>query len=215
MKLAKKFIEIKGEQLIITNQRVIYWPSKRILILSDLHIGKAAHFRKHGIAVPGSVQIKDLERLDNLIAHFDPLTILIVGDLFHAGRNSEVADFTKWRAKHNTIQFHLIKGNHDNLSIQFCEQHAIKVFENRLDIAPFRFIHEPESDDKLFCIAGHIHPGVSIKSKGRQRITMPCYRINSNQMILPAFSLFTGLHVESVQEKHRYFVFTPEEIFEF
>lgn len=215
MKPAEKSIEIKGEQLIVTNQRVIYWPRKRILILSDLHIGKAAHFRKHGIAVPGSVQMKDLARLDHLIAHFDPAIILIVGDLFHAGRNSEVSEFTRWRAKHDSIQFQLIRGNHDNLSVDFCEKNAIQVFEHRLDIAPFRFIHQPESDDELFCIAGHIHPGVSIKSKGRQRITLPCYRINNNQLILPAFSLFTGLHVEKIQEKYQYFVFTPEEIFEF
>ena len=55
MKLATHEIEILGEKLILTNQRVVFWPKESALILSDLHIGKTAHFRKNGIAIPKNI----------------------------------------------------------------------------------------------------------------------------------------------------------------
>ena len=39
----------------------MYWQREDALILSDIHIGKTAHFRKHGIPMPDDVLQKDLE----------------------------------------------------------------------------------------------------------------------------------------------------------
>ena len=47
MNLVTKKLEILGESFQITNQRVLFWEKESALILSDLHVGKSAFFRKN------------------------------------------------------------------------------------------------------------------------------------------------------------------------
>ena len=57
--------------------------------------------------------------------------------------------------------------------------------------------HEPLNEaraDKL-TISGHIHPGVMIRSKGRQSFRLPCFYHHRQMLILPAFGQLTGLHL--------------------
>ncbi|MGM0579600.1 MAG: hypothetical protein ACQETL_02895 [Bacteroidota bacterium] len=42
-------------------------------------------------------------------------------------------------------------------------------------------------------ICGHIHPEISIKGNGRSYLTLPCFYLKDNQLILQAFGRFTGL----------------------
>ena len=60
--IATQQIEIQNQHIILTNYRAAFWEEEETLFLSDLHVGKAAHFRKHGIAVPTSVMDSDLAR---------------------------------------------------------------------------------------------------------------------------------------------------------
>ena len=53
-------ITCRGETLTLDKERAIYWPAQELLIISDLHIGKPAHFRKHGIQVPSTIGDQDL-----------------------------------------------------------------------------------------------------------------------------------------------------------
>ena len=57
---------IQHEKLIFTNQKAVYWEREKTLIISDLHVGKSAHFRKSGIAISSQVLHDDLEILENL-----------------------------------------------------------------------------------------------------------------------------------------------------
>lgn len=212
MKIVTQHITIKNEELTLTNQRAIYWSTKKALILSDLHIGKTAHFRKHGIPIPDDILQDDLERLKQLICHFKVEELLIVGDLFHAENNSNVLTFKSWLNQFENLQIVLIKGNHDRQSNQLMYQLGITV-EPQLFISPFLFVHEPE-DNALyqFTISGHIHPGAVIKAKGKQKLKLPCYHITKQQLILPAFSLFTGLNTNHYTENGLRYVFTETAI---
>ena len=82
--IVTKNINCFNEDFTLTNQRAIFWEAQKSLILSDLHIGKSAHFQKSGIAIPSSVLTKDLVRLEELIFHFEVKQLIVVGDLFHA-----------------------------------------------------------------------------------------------------------------------------------
>ena len=208
-------ITIKNEELILTNQRALYWQREEALILSDVHIGKTAHFRKHGIPMPDDVLQKDLERLKRLILHFDAKTLLIVGDLFHAERNSDMLSFKDWLTQFPDLKLVLIKGNHDRQSRKLMDDLNIEAVK-QLDAEPFVFLHDPlENKDSHFTISGHTHPGVLIKGKGRQKIKLPCYQITENQMVLPAFSLFTGLNTKDIPEGAICYAFTDFELFRF
>jgi metallophosphoesterase superfamily enzyme len=61
MKIIEKLISIKKESFILTNQRALFWKETSALILSDLHLGKTAHFRKNGIPLPANIILEDLK----------------------------------------------------------------------------------------------------------------------------------------------------------
>ena len=212
--IATQQISIYDQKFLLTNQRVIFWKKHQILILSDLHIGKTAHFQKSGIAVPTSILDKDLDRLQQLIDQFKPRKIIIVGDLFHAEYNSELNVFKDWIQQYKYIDWALIKGNHDRFQDTTYAQFGIKVFPKSLTIDGITLVHEPsKKEQNIFCISGHIHPGIRIKGKGKQYFTLPCFQFSQTQLILPAFSLFTGLNTRNPLPKSVNYAFTDEEIF--
>lgn len=205
-----------NEVLEITNQRVLYWESFNSIILSDLHIGKSAHFQKSGIPIPSSVLQNDLNRLQKLIDHFKVNRLIIVGDLFHAEYNSDLDIFKSWLNNFKTLKIDLIKGNHDRLHLSIYKSFNIQVFNTKLEIGNLKFVHDFITEDKnLFTISGHIHPGVFIKGKARQQIKLPCFQITKSQLILPAFSLFTGLNTRNKpSSEYINYAFTEDGIYE-
>ena len=40
----------------------IYWEEKKMLLIADVHLGKVAHFRKHGAPVPANAAFQNLEK---------------------------------------------------------------------------------------------------------------------------------------------------------
>lgn len=206
-------INCKGEKLILSKDRAVYWEAKKMLIISDLHVGKAAHFRKAGIQVPGTVNTTDLNKLSLLIEEFAPEILLVTGDLFHHKMNSEVELFKIWRSGYPGLRVILIKGNHDQLKITDYEELNIEVYTKELLWAPFRFIHDQPGDfDEYYNITGHIHPGVTIYGKARQRLKLPCFYFGKTCAILPAFSVFTGLSKIKSEEGDLFYAITPERV---
>lgn len=206
-------INCKGEELTLSTDRAIYWASKKMLVISDLHVGKGAHFRQAGIQVPATVGETDLDKLDQLITKFEPAVILVTGDLFHHQMNSEVATFKVWRLRYPAIKLVLIKGNHDLLKKEDYNGLDIEIHEKELLCFPFRFIHDqPKEFDEYYNIAGHIHPGITIYGKARQSIKLPCFYFGKTCAILPAFSVFTGLSKIKAEEGDQFYAITPEKI---
>lgn len=198
MTLISKEIHWAGQKFEINNGRSMYWLGPQALIVSDLHLGKAAHFRKHGIAVPRMVTESDMERLQHLLNHYKPRKLIIVGDLFHAGTNTETSAFNELLHQYAQLQTILIKGNHDKLTQKELELLSLDLIEEKLIIDDIAFCHDPDTLNKQeeFAICGHIHPGVFIELP-TQRIKLPCFVTMQHQCILPAFSLFTGMYVYS------------------
>ncbi|WP_027379337.1 ligase-associated DNA damage response endonuclease PdeM [Chryseobacterium daeguense] len=213
MNISVKNIKIKNETFTLTNQRAVFWKREKALILSDLHIGKTAHFRKNGIALANHIMKSDLERLSVLIEYFQPEKFLVVGDLLHAGDNSDVDEFCTWRNQYPDLQFHLIEGNHDKISKTLESKLCLNFKEDILEIDDFILIHDFKKSLEKFQITGHIHPGFVINSSVKN-IKLPCFVLTENQLLLPAFSEFTGLDTKNLPKKGRFYVFTDSEIYE-
>ncbi len=214
MTIITKDITVQNEVLTLTNQRALYWESQKTLVLSDLHIGKTAHFRKAGIPIPSAILDADLRRLQSLIDHFFVETILVVGDLFHAENNTDVDQFQTFVQDNTTINFELIKGNHDRLNNSFYEAIGIAVYKTHKDVGAFQFVHdEQQCKGVLFCISGHTHPGVTIKGRGKVFIKIPCYEVSEQRLILPAFSEFTGLITKRTVTDSTCYGFTDKSVF--
>lgn len=214
MTIVTKDIFLENEIFTLTNQRALYWAKEKSLVVSDLHIGKTAHFRKAGIPIPSAILDNDLKRLQSLIAHFNVDIVLVVGDLFHAENNTDINLFKTFIDHNPTVDFELIKGNHDRLKDSFYEAMGITVFKTHKDVAVFRFVHdEQHCDTHSFCISGHTHPGVTIKGRGKAVIKLPCYEVSEQRLILPAFSEFTGLNTKRTVETSTCYGFTDKTVF--
>ncbi|MGV8812532.1 MAG: ligase-associated DNA damage response endonuclease PdeM [Gelidibacter sp.] len=215
MTISTKDISIHNEVFTLTNQRALYWEREKTLVVSDLHIGKTAHFRKAGIPIPSVILDKDLKRLQGLIDHFIVETVLVVGDLFHAENNTDIDQFQSFINDNSMVNFELIKGNHDRLKDSFYEAMGIVVFKTHKEVGALRFVHdEQHCDTKTFCISGHTHPGVTIKGKGKVFIKLPCFEVSEQRLILPAFSEFTGLNTKRTVEESTCYGFTEKSVFE-
>jgi DNA ligase-associated metallophosphoesterase len=182
----------------LSAQRCLFWEEEQALILSDLHLGKTGHFRKHGIAIPQKVFIEDMQRLVEQVIFYKPTKIIAVGDLFHSHANKELDLFARWRNDFPGIEFILVKGNHDILKKDWYDTAGIKVYEGIYSIGNFDFVHDPdeaceETKDSNFVFCGHLHPGINIQGVAKQNLTFPCYYFTGKQAIIPAFSKFSGL----------------------
>src|SRR5512134_3710504 len=106
-------ISLCGEHLVLMPERAIYWPAQSTLIVSDLHIGKAAAFRAAGVPVPEQTTAPTLERLAAAVERTGATTILCLGDLLHApsGRTpAALAAVADWRARYAGLRFVLVRG---------------------------------------------------------------------------------------------------------
>jgi DNA ligase-associated metallophosphoesterase len=207
------FVNCREERLYLSKEKAIYWEREKMLIISDLHIGKSAHFRRSGIQVPDTVGKTDLQRLTALITEFKPVTLLVTGDMFHNKINSDADAFLEWRQAHAQLKVVLIKGNHDELKPQDYVGLGIEVHQKELLVHPFRFIHDkPKVFDEYFNICGHIHPGVVIYGRARQQLKFPCFYFNETCGILPAFSVFTGLFLMKPEQGDNFYAITPEKV---
>jgi DNA ligase-associated metallophosphoesterase len=207
---------IQGETFQLLPDRALYWEEQSALILADTHFGKAAHFRKAGIAVPAHLIEADLRRLQQLITRHHPLKIIVVGDMFHSNDNQDVSFFALWRKQFPHIQFILVAGNHDVLSAQkYVDMEIEKV--PYLRIQNIGFIHDASTQnainqDAAYTFSGHIHPGVSLLGAARQRLKLPCFYFGKEVGILPAFSLFTGLCLMEPQPATNIYVIAKEQV---
>lgn len=209
-------ITSQGEELILDKDRALFLPKHQLLAISDLHLGKSAHFRQAGLQVPSTIAQTDLQRLSLLIKQYDPKTLLINGDMFHHGLNTDIDEFSIWRKQYRELNFLLVKGNHDRLSDANYAAMNIEIHEPSFCLGPFCFIHDAPNgmEEELYPISGHIHPGVTIVGKAKQRLKFPCFYFGKDYAVLPAFSLFTGLYTVYPKVNERIFAVTPKSVVE-
>lgn len=198
--------KIHNQNLWLSAQRSIFWEEEKALIVSDLHFGKTGHFRKAGIAIPQTIYKEDLQRLVDLIHHFKPTQLIVVGDFFHSHANTELDLFKKWRADFSYLKITLVKGNHDILKDSWYAASAIDLIEKEWQINSFLFTHDKCKEYKdVYTFCGHIHPGIVLYGLGKQALRLPCFYFGENHCILPAFSRFTGIAVMEPKRKDQLF----------
>ncbi len=206
---------IRGEAITLSSKRALYWKREQALIIADVHLGKPAHFRQSGIPVPSGLLTADLDRLTKLIAQFQPRQLIVVGDMFHhQDYNIDITTFADWRNLFDGLKIILVQGNHDRLKpLQYLHM-DIELYKPNLTIGPFQFVHEvKEGNEHFFSISGHIHPGVLLRGRAKQGMRLPCFAMNENQLVLPAFSLFTGLDTSYCIDECEFYAIAGEKVF--
>lgn len=205
-------IQINNRAFVLHCSGALYWVEKRMLLISDVHLGKISHFRKFGSALPGNAMLKNFVKLDNVVEHFNPEAICFLGDLFHSTLNNEWQLFEEW-VNRTQLPIVLVAGNHDIISpVKYEDLGITHVSEWAID--GFLLTHEPQIVGNYYTLSGHIHPSVLLEGVGRQFLKLPCFFRSPQQMILPAFGEFTGTYVMEPQEGDVVYAITKEDVVE-
>lgn len=193
----------------------MYWKEKDRLLVTDLHLGKIQHFRNAGIHLPIGADRDTLSHLAKMIKHFSPTEVWLLGDLFHSKwEASSWKAFQQWFAQYSHLQWHLILGNHDIFPLSYYQSLDIHCHSDFTEGNQWRIQHAPSKEKvEIPTISGHIHPGVDLWGKGKQRMCLPCFYFGARQCLLPALGQFTGLAtVRAVSASDRIFIATPESV---
>jgi len=210
------FFKLKGHDLHLLSEKAILWKEKKILLIADLHMCKINHFRRSGIAVPKKANEDNLTRLIQIVQQKHPERVIFMGDLFHSHYNEEWEVFGQTLKNFPEISFELVMGNHDIMSEYQYLKHALLIHEKPLAIDDLCLSHEPMENipSGTYNLAGHIHPGVTLRGKGRQGVKLPCFLFGEHQGLLPAFGAFTGLAKQRPKKGDKVFVVVEGKVLE-
>ena len=204
-------IKINNQNFTLHQFGIVYWKEKNTLLVSDVHLGKVAHFRKHGMAIPNNAIHENFKRLNTVLDIFKPETIIFLGDLFHSEINIEWELFANWTFEISQ-EIILVEGNHDIIAKHNYEDLNVKVY-NELILDNFLLTHHPIEKNGFFNFCGHIHPGIKLKGIGKQYLNLSCFFQKPNQMILPAFGEFTGNFYLVPTQNDKVYGITKDEVF--
>jgi DNA ligase-associated metallophosphoesterase len=209
-------VSFGGSHFLLSSEGVLFHRETGLMIISDCHFGKTTHFRKNALPVPEKAIMNDFQRLKSVTDKLKPNRICFLGDLFHSTMNREWGMLSEFLYTHIKCRLTLVLGNHDILTSRAYESAGFEITDTLMvgNICCIHDLHNTNSKMN-FTISGHLHPGFKIKGLGRQQITLPCFYMGANQLIVPAFGSLTGLHLlEKTDKTDRVFCFTPGNIFE-
>lgn len=209
-------IQLGKQTIQLLSEKALYHAIDETLIIADLHLGKAMHFRKNGISIPHKSAEKDYERLTELLHRIKPKRVILLGDLFHSTHNYEWNLFCDFVDAFKQVEFILVLGNHDILDRSHYKNSCLTIIEEVLEEENLIYSHHPlkKVPSGKWNIAGHIHPGVVLNGKGKQHLKLPCFYWHVNQLIVPAFGSLTGLQLIDIEKEAKVFVIGKGKVIE-
>ncbi len=208
-------ITLADIDVVLRPDRGLFIPATRTLIVADVHWGKAAAFRALGVPVPRGTTQAGLDRLDAAITDTGAEQLLILGDLLHARAGMQpgtIEALDRWRATRRQLAITLVRGNHDYHAGDPPASLRIICVNAPLVLGPFALHHHPCDDTAGYVLAGHVHPVVQLRGRGRQKLTLPCFAFGARGGLLPAFGEFTGGGVIDQRDYERTFVIADDSV---
>lgn len=181
-------LDLGGARLEARASGTLWWAGQSLLVVSDLHLGKAQRLaRRSGALLPPYETTATLARLQTEIAATNPRKVICLGDSFDdltavsELAPSDHATLTQLMARRDWLW---IEGNHDPAPLALGGQHGESAVIAGLT---FRHIANPAASGPE--ISGHYHPKARLAGQ-----TAPCFLLNppDGRLILPAFGAYTG-----------------------
>jgi DNA ligase-associated metallophosphoesterase len=189
-------VEVGAGTIGLLGDRAAWLPAEGLLLVADVHLGKAQAFRAQGVPVPAGTTADNLRRLDLLVGRLQPRELVFLGDLLHArqARAASVLEaFAQWRAQHAGVSMRLVRGNHDDRAGDPPASWGVEVVDEPFGVGGWALCHHPQAVRGAYVVAGHQHPGVQLRGVA-DRLRLPCFHLGPEVAVLPAFGAFTGLH---------------------
>lgn len=208
-------VELAGEILWLLAHRAVYWPARKMLVIADIHFGKAAAFRALGVPVPRGTTTQNLLALDALLATYACEEIVFLGDFLHARAahaRATVAAMLAWRARHPGLRLTVVRGNHDAHAGDPAAALGIRMVDEPHQVGKLSFCHHPNTAAPGYVLAGHVHPVFHLRAE-RGGLRLPCFLLGQAHAILPSFGAFTGGHAVRPGVGERVYVTADAAIF--
>jgi metallophosphoesterase superfamily enzyme len=106
-----------------------------------------------------------------------------------------------WRLRWPRLQLGLVRGNHDAHAGDPPASLDMRLHDEPWRVGPWALQHHPQAVPGHHALAGHLHPGVALRGRARDRLRLPCFHFSPcddgrhTLGVLPAFGGFTGLHL--------------------
>ena len=221
--LAISWRGMASKTLWLLPERALWWPDGYTLFVADVHLGKAAAFRAHGLPVPRGTTADDLHRLGALLQRTQAQRLVVLGDWLHARRGHTHGlqqALRMWRAQHPVLPCVLVRGNHDQYAGALPDDLGWTVVEEPWPLGPWVCRHAPPpaaaddgaGADGAIALYGHVHPVCVLRGPGRERLRLPCYVVSEQAIGLPAFGSFTGGHAVPPGPRHRRAALVPDRV---
>lgn len=162
----------------------LHWPDQGLLVVSDLHFGKAERLaRRGGALLPPYENRATLAKLDQDIETSRPSHVLCLGDSFDdlTAADHLPEEDALWLTRLMAgRQWTWIEGNHDAGPVDLGGSHRAEMVLHGL---AFRHVATPQTPE----VSGHYHPKASLPGR-----SAPCFLIDETRVILPAYGAYTG-----------------------
>ncbi len=171
-------------------QGALFWPTRRALLVADLHLEKASWFAAGGQMLPPYDSIATLVDLTALVAATAPAEVWCLGDSFHdAGGCERLPEQAQamLRTLTERTRWTWITGNHDRVYVDHCGGDVMD--EVLVDGLVLR--HEADPGETRPELSGHFHPKLRVRMRGRL-VSRRCFVATGTKLILPAFGSLTG-----------------------
>lgn len=180
-----------GQQLVFLPERALWVPEQGLLLIADVHLGKAEHLQSHGIPLPSDGDAENLGRIEGLVRRHQAAELMILGDLIHHPRGVSALLRQEVQALIERIDCPItwVEGNHDRGSRLGPLQGKPSQSRQGLWLS-----HEPEKPPAgLLNVCGHLHPVSTLRQMSDQ-LRLPCFSFVETipRLVLPAFGRLTG-----------------------
>lgn len=197
-----------AKNVLLDGRLGLFHQRQKWLAVADLHFGYELSQRAAGNLFPfwGMQTIE--ERLRELLADYDPVRLVLLGDLVHnRAAEGELASLVeRLRASCEVI---LIAGNHD--------RRLKRPGRDSWESDGFYFHHGHCASERNDCIQiiGHHHPAAVIRDGAGLRLKLPAFVQQDNCWIMPAFSPWAAGVEWPRQENSRMWLCSPQRVLPF
>jgi len=161
----------------------------RTCVVSDIHIGLEETLYSQGLHFPLHEDRALLERFEAILDRFDPATVVLAGDIFHAfdrvGKTVQKKFLSLIRTLQKESEVVFVRGSHDTMLPSLVSEAL-----DRYDFGGFTIVHGDQfMEDHGFLVMGHDHPVIEIDLE-----RFPCFLYGrklvqgKDVIVMPAFN---------------------------
>ncbi|UWG51627.1 putative phosphohydrolase, MPP superfamily [Halalkaliarchaeum sp. AArc-CO] len=186
---------------LTVRDRAAFLSAPDALVVADVHVGRD---ESSSVQFPLGERDDLVDRLDALLVHYDPDTVVFAGDLFH--RFDRVSDLSRrglcelvTACRRRDTRPVLVGGNHDTRLAAATDNDVHDAYALADGTVVCHGHEEPSVEGHRYVI-GHLHPTISIEGN-----TYPCFLWGreaydgADVLVLPAFNrLAPGVDVNGV-----------------